>query len=51
MESAILVLKGVNAVDSANNTVEVWNNINLRVLLGDLYDKYDRFKLSLISDL
>ena len=24
-----------------------WNNINLRVLLGDLYDKYDRFNLNL----
>ena len=24
-----------------------WNNINLRTVLGDLYDKYDYFNLSL----
>ena len=28
-------------------TTFTWNNINLRVLLGDLYDKYDRFNLNL----
>ena len=27
----------------------VWNNINLRLLLGDLYDKYDTFNLCLTS--
>jgi hypothetical protein len=26
-----------------------WYNINLRTLLGDLYDKYDYFNLKLIS--
>ena len=28
-------------------TTYTWNNINLRVLLGDMYDKYDRFNLNL----
>ena len=28
-------------------TTFTWNNINLRVLLGDLYDQYDRFNLNL----
>lgn len=27
----------------------IWNNINLRLLLGDLYDKYDTFNLCLTS--
>ena len=26
-----------------------WNNINLRMLLGDMYDQYDYFNISLIS--
>ena len=30
-----------------NGTTLTWNNINLRVLLGDLYDKFDRFNLNL----
>jgi len=29
------------------HTKFTWNNINLRVLLGDEYDKYDNFKLVL----
>ena len=28
-------------------TTFTWNNINLRVLLGDMYDQYDRFNLNL----
>jgi hypothetical protein len=31
----------------ANGTTLTWNNINLRVLLGDMYDQYDRFNLNL----
>ena len=27
-------------------TTYAWNNINLRVLSGDMYDKYDRFNLN-----
>jgi hypothetical protein len=31
----------------ANGVTLTWNNINLRVLLGDIYDMYDRFNLNL----
>lgn len=32
-----------------NMTNFVWKNINLKVLLGDLYDKYDSFNIQLSS--
>ena len=53
-ESASLVLRvgdlpnnGSNNVGScdAYHTNMTWNNINLRTLLGDVYDKYDEFAL------
>ena len=31
----------------ANDVTLTWNNINLRVLLGDIYDQYERFNLNL----
>jgi hypothetical protein len=34
---------------NAYRTDMTWNNINLRTLLGDMYDKYDSFNLSLKS--
>ena len=36
-----------NAVGSTDNFMSnmTWNNINLRTLLGSMYDKYDRFAL------
>ena len=55
-EKALLVLKTSdltfgqsNSVGSANATGTqcTWNNIDLRVLLGNLYEKYTRFNLSL----
>ena len=55
-EKALLVLKTSDltfgqssSVGSANATGTqcTWNNINLRVLLGNLYAKYDRFNLCL----
>ena len=55
-ETASLVLKtcdltlgSTTNVGFANQygTSFIWNNINLRVLLGDMYDKYDRFNLNL----
>jgi len=55
-ETASLVLKSgdltygsTTNIGTANQygTVLTWNNINLRVLLGNLYDKYSRFNLSL----
>jgi hypothetical protein len=32
---------------SNNRTSFTWNNINLKTLLGDLFDKYDRFNINL----
>ena len=55
-ETASLVLKSgdltfgsTTNIGTANQygTVLTWNNINLRVVLGDMYDKYDRFNLNL----
>jgi hypothetical protein len=43
-----------NSVVSINGTVSnnrlsfIWKDINMKVLLGDLYDKYERFTISLI---
>lgn len=34
---------------NVKRTQMTWNNINLRTLLGDLYDKYDTFNLCLSS--
>ena len=34
---------------NTKRTLMVWNNINLRTLLGDMYDKYDTFNLCLNS--
>jgi hypothetical protein len=47
-EKATLVLNSVNAssINSMRSSI-TWNNINLRILLGDMYDKYDRFNLCL----
>ena len=51
-ESASLVLKtsdltlnSSTVIGTADQygTTYTWNNINLRVLLSDMYDKYDRF--------
>jgi len=49
-EKATLVLNSVNAssINSMRSSI-TWNNINLRNLLGDMYDKYDRFNLCLNS--
>ena len=53
-ESASLVLRTSDLpVNSSNNvgsadqfyTNMTWSNINLRVLLGSMYDKYDKFAL------
>ena len=40
-----------NAYGTSNsiNTIFTWNNINLRTLLGDMFDKYDRYLLLLQS--
>ena len=52
LQTVSLVLKNNNlpfdAID-ANYTSFTWKNINLRNLLGDMYDKYDLFNLTLDS--
>lgn len=47
LQTADLALNSTNSVGTADqyNTNWVWNNINLRTLLGDMYEKYDRFAL------
>ena len=47
LQNASLVLKSCNAICDANKTNITWNNINLRTVLGDMYDKYDTFNLCL----
>jgi len=51
-----LVLRGVDVTtgqdlatsySNATRTIMTWKNINLRNVLGNLYDKYDTFNLSL----
>ena len=34
---------------SNNRDNMVWNNVNMRQLLGPIYDKYERFNISLVS--
>ena len=56
LRNASLVLKGSDLTagsftqygyTDANRTTMTWNNINLRTLLGDMYDQYDYFNLCL----
>lgn len=42
-----LVLNTVSGVANTNRTSCTWLNIDLRMLLGDMYNKYDRFNLCL----
>lgn len=54
---ATLVLRGFDISSTASatgvtnqkRTQMTWNNINLRTVLGDMYDKYDTFNLCLNS--
>lgn len=49
-ENALFVLRAREAdTTGTNNNVMTFRNISLRTLLGDMYDKYDRFKLVLLS--
>jgi hypothetical protein len=50
LQNATLLLKTYEGCTlTQNNAVLVWNNINLRTLLGDMYDKFDLFNLQLNS--
>ena len=44
-ECASLVLRTDDAVSNAGLTSHTWRNINLRTLMGDMYEKYDLFML------
>ncbi len=48
LQNASLVLSTNNGTfNNAARTSTTWYNINLRTLLGDMYDKYDLFNLCL----
>ena len=50
LKTSILPMDGTtNAYGTSNtkNTSFTWTNINLRTLLGDMFDKYDRYLLLL----
>ena len=49
LQNASLVLSTNNGTSNNNRTSTTWNNINLRMLLGDMYEKYDLFNLCLNS--
>ena len=46
-ENASLVLSTNNGTSNTTKTSTTWSNINLRSLLGTMYDKYDTFNLCL----
>ena len=50
LKTNVLTMNGTqNDYGTSNsiNTIFTWTNINLRTLLGDMFDKYDRFLLLL----
>jgi hypothetical protein len=47
LSNASLVLKSYDAICDTNRLNITWNNINLRTVLGDMYDKYDTFNICL----
>ena len=50
LQNATLVLNSYDGcIATVNNSNLQWNNINLRTVLGDMYDKYDLFNLQLNS--
>lgn len=50
LESANLILRSVSTTNkNATNQNITWDNINLKQVLGTLYDKYDNFKICLTS--
>ena len=50
LESANLILRTFSTTNkNANNTTFTWNNISLKNVLGNLFYKYDKFKICLTS--
>ena len=47
--NASFVLNTSNAIANTLNTSFTWNNINLRTILGEMYEQYDIFNLCLNS--
>lgn len=47
LQKANLVLKVTDAFCNADRTRMTWHNINLRMLLGDMYAKHDLFNIRL----
>ena len=49
LRPSYLTLNSSTSIGTADQygTTYTWNNINLRVVLGDMYDQYDRFNLNL----
>ena len=45
--NASLILKTNESVNNTLNTSFTWSNINLRTVLGDMYDQFDYFNLCL----
>jgi len=43
------VVVGVDGEISFTRTQMTWNDVNLRLLLGDMYDSYDLFNLNIIQ--
>ena len=51
LQTSDLPLNGSNVYGSMDSirTSFTWNNINLKTILGDLYDKYDMFNLDIVQ--
>lgn len=48
IESSSLMLRTINATNNTNLTSSTWR-VNLRACLGNLYNKYDKFKICLTA--
>ncbi len=53
LESANLILRtssvAVGSDKNTDRTIVTWRNINMKVILGTLYNKYKRFKICFTS--
>ena len=47
LENASLVLNTYESTMTDNNTINTWTNVNLKSVLGDMFDKYETFNLCL----
>jgi hypothetical protein len=50
VETASLVLSTlIPDYHNYNQTITTWNNLNLKNILGTMYDRYDKFNIELVS--